>query len=252
MNFNQIGLGKYIDIERWGISSFGLKVIAMVTMLIDHMAVVFAANNIVLYHVMRGIGRLSFPLFCFLLVEGFFYTRNRTKHCINLVLFALISEVPYDMFAGSIFDMKKQNVIFTLLIGFIMIWVLDSILYETNKNTGKKVRREGFFDTVIGLIVVFVCLVIAYVFNPTYSFAGIILILLFYVTHGKHIGTIVSNIIFNMGLYTFGTQWLGTFSAIIIEFYNGKPGNKKWKYFFYVFYPLHLLILAIIKSKYLH
>lgn len=249
MKFSKVGLRKFIDLDKWGISSFGLKIIAAVTMLIDHCGVLFAADNRWLYLIMRGIGRISFPLFCFLLVEGFFHTRNKVKHVINLVLFALISEVPYDMFSGSFFSMGKQNVIITLLVGFLVIWAFDSILNITDEEIGQRVRRidTNFFDVIITLIVMGVGFVVTYVLNSTYNIGGVLLIIFFYLSYKKPIGRIVSNIFCNVGLYPIGVQWLGGLSSIVIEFYNGKLGARKWKYFFYIFYPGHLLVLSIIK-----
>lgn len=249
MEFSKVGLRKYIDLDKWGISSFGLKMIAAVTMLIDHCGVLFAADNRWLYLIMRGIGRISFPLFCFLLVEGFFYTKNKVKHAINLAIFALLSEIPYDIFTGSLFDMKKQNVIITLLVGFLVIWAFDSILTYKDEKTGQRIRRTdtNLFDVIIALIIMGIGFAVTYILNSTYTFGGVLLIIFFYIAYNKPIGRIVSNGFFNIGLYSFGIQWAGVISAIIIEFYNGKLGARKWKYFFYIFYPGHLLILSIIK-----
>lgn len=249
MEFSKVGLRKFIDLDKWGISSFGLKIIAAVTMIIDHCGVLFAADNRLLYLIMRSIGRISFPIFCFLLVEGFFHTRNKVKHVMNLVVFATISEVPYDMFKGSFFDTGKQNVIFTLLVGFLVIWAFDNILNVTDKETGQRIKRTdtNIFDMIIILIVMGVGFAITHILNSTYTFGGVLLIIFFYVAYNKPIGRIASNIFFNVGLYSMGVQWLGALSSIIIEFYNGKLGARKWKYFFYIFYPGHLLILSIIK-----
>ena len=76
-NFNEKGLSQVIDLKKWGISTFSLKLIAVLTMFIDHFSIVFLADHQKLYLTGRAIGRLSFPIFCFVLVEGFFYTKNR-------------------------------------------------------------------------------------------------------------------------------------------------------------------------------
>ena len=123
-NFNEKGLSQVIDLKKWGISTFSLKLIAVWTMFIDHFSIVFLADHQKLYLTGRAIGRLSFPIFCFILVEGFFYTKNRLKHGILLGIFALISEVPYDLLYESVFDLERQNVFFSLFIGYIMIWRL--------------------------------------------------------------------------------------------------------------------------------
>lgn len=131
--------------KKRGISGSTLKLIAIFVMLIDHIAATILeqtllsrgffnyntvasidAANIQLYTIyrfMRGIGRLGFPLFCFLLVEGFVHTRNKGKYALRLGIFALISEIPFDLaFHGNAFYFEYQNVFFTLLIGFLVMW----------------------------------------------------------------------------------------------------------------------------------
>ncbi len=249
MDFSVVGLRKYIDLDKYGISSFGLKLIAAITMVIDHCAILFVLDNRILHLAMRGIGRLSFPIYCFLLVEGFMHTKSRFKHALTLFVFAIISEIPYDMFNGYLFSMKKQNVIITLFIGFLVIWAYDSILMSRDERTGQPVSRvdANIFDRIMALIAIGVGLYLAYMIKPTYDIAGVLLILLFYIFYRKPMLRIVGNAFFNLGLYKPSIQWLGVASVAVIEFYNGKPGKRKWKYFFYIFYPLHLFILAVIK-----
>ena len=130
MNFQELnkkGMRMYIDLDKYGLSSFTLKIIAVVTMLIDHIAMAFLAQGSSLYMVMRSIGRLSFPIYCFLLVEGFYHTENKKKHLYMLLLFSIISEVPYDMIHGHFISLSGQSVMVTLLLGYVMIWILYSI-----------------------------------------------------------------------------------------------------------------------------
>ena len=81
----------------------------------------------------------------------------------------------------------------------------------------------------------------------TYSYTGILLIFFFYTFREYHIGKAIGNMVFNMGFYSLGIQWLGSLSVIPIAFYNEKRGKYKWKWFFYLFYPVHLFVLAVIK-----
>ena len=117
---NEKGIRKFIDLDKWGVSSFALKIIAAVTMFIDHFAILFLDNHHTAYMIARGIGRISFPIFAFILVEGFYYTANRVKHGITLGVFAIISEIPYNMMYGRFFYLENQNVIFTLFIGCLL------------------------------------------------------------------------------------------------------------------------------------
>ena len=130
--------------KRRGIPGSTLKLIAIFVMLIDHIAATVISNILVsvnffmmgsaasqdpyyqtmsaVYFIMRMIGRLGFPLFCFLLVEGFIHTRNKLKYVIRLALLCLISEIPFDLaFSGQVFYTGYQNVFFTLLIGFVVM-----------------------------------------------------------------------------------------------------------------------------------
>jgi len=132
-------------IKKRGIPGSTLKLIAIFVMLIDHVAATILEQTLIsngyfnynavastdasnvrlyfIYFVMRMIGRLGFPLFCFLLVEGFVHTRNKGKYAIRLALFSFISEIPFDLaFQGKIFYFGYQNVFFTLFIGFLVMW----------------------------------------------------------------------------------------------------------------------------------
>lgn len=130
-----------------GINATVIKLVAIVCMLIDHVAAGLLYRmidvgmlsissitilgeevrlEIIIYQLMRGIGRISFPIFCFFIVQGFLLTRKRWKYAARLLLFALISEIPFDfMLYGRFFYWGYQNVYFTLLIGLLVIWLID-------------------------------------------------------------------------------------------------------------------------------
>lgn len=235
--------------EKYGLSTFALKNIAIVTMLIDHIAIAFFRNFPEIYIAMRIVGRLSFPLFCFVLTEGFFHTKNRKSYALRLLIFALISEIPYNKFGGNYLDLSRQNVMFTLLIGFLAIWTIDAI--ENNRvkypKAIKRKIRVDILNIILEIIVVVICLLVAGFMRTSYSYSGVLLILCFYESYESRFRQAMSNVIFNMGMYNFSAQWFGIFSAIPIALYNGKSGRKKGKYLFYLFYPVHLLILVALK-----
>ena len=105
-----------------GLNSFQLKCIAVITMIIDHTGAVLFPGDLIF----RYIGRISFPIFCFLLVEGFSHTRDVRKYMFRLGLFALISEIPYDLaFRNTVFEYEHQNVFFTLFLGVVMMYALE-------------------------------------------------------------------------------------------------------------------------------
>lgn len=150
--------------KKKGISGSTVKIIAVTAMLIDHVAAALLTRMITtggyyramvnaesyrnwmaengwlfsLNAIMRSIGRLGFPIFCFLLVEGFQKTRSVKKYAFRLGLFALISEIPFDLaFNGRVWYPGYQNVYFTLLIGILALWAFDIF---SRSNPAKKIR----------------------------------------------------------------------------------------------------------------
>lgn len=208
-----------------GLSSFQLKWIAILSMLIDHTGAVIFPSEIWL----RCIGRLAFPIFCFLIVEGCHYTRDIRRYLARLGAFALVSEIPYDLaFHGSILEFTSQNVFFTLFLG---VGMLTAIRYC--RNWPEKI--------VILLIVMWISVVI----KCDYSYRGILLIFVFYVFRGRKALTAAAGIFWNF-LYQGSIQIYGIWAMIPIMLYNGEEG-KKMKAFFYLFYPVHLLVLSLIR-----
>ena len=207
-----------------------LKIIAVVTMLIDHIAsrILYAEEYAVLYKIMRYTGRISFPIFCFLLVEGFFHTRNVKKYMLRLAIFSVISEIPFDMSRTGRFvlEFNHQNVFFTLLIGLVVIFFMD------------KFKSNGIIQCVICAAG---CL-LAYFMKTDYRYYGILQIAAFYYFSQMWLikDLCVSWVNICMGQPT-AIAALG-----FTELYNGKRGLNL-KYLFYVFYPLHLIVLYFIR-----
>lgn len=209
-----------------------IKIIAIISMVIDHTGSVFVNDKLYpeLYQVMRGIGRIAFPIFCFLLVQGFIHTSNVKKYILRLAVLALISEIPFDLaFFNQIYYWKHQNVFFTLLIG---LFVLVGMKFYEKKTAGQ------IFVFLLGAIV-------AISLQTDYSIGGILLMALLYRFRSLQIERISTVIIFNILM---GQLW-GICSIPFIELYNGKRGMRV-KYLFYGFYPFHLMMIYVI-SKYL-
>ena len=208
-----------------GLNSFQLKWIAIITMLIDHVGAILFPTQIGF----RIIGRFSFPIFCFLLVEGFHHTRNVKKYMVRLGLFALISEIPYDLAFRHVFlEFQRQNVFFTLLLGMVLMYMLQ----RTNRIyiKGCYILLSMWFALVAGM---------------SYDYRGILLILIYYTCRKNITAKIVCGAAWNI-LWT-GVQQFGALASIPIALYNGEKG-RSMKYVFYVFYPVHLLILYFISS----
>lgn len=242
---------------------FTLKMIAVVTMLIDHAAIAFLADTwsensfsdplYTFYFALRLIGRFAFPLFCFVLVEGFFHTRSRLNYAIRLAVFAILSEVPFDLALSSrdmkvtdrLLNWKQQNVFFTLLLGFLVIWAIEWWMQPWVKNK-KPPRTFGeiskFFLPMLGFIIVGALVAVA--IRPDYKISGVVAIVFIYFAHGEaHPGMnmVRSGLILAIagGAYT---ELIVPAGYPLTEFYSEKRG-RNWKWFFYVFYPAHLLLL---------
>lgn len=203
-------------------NTFTLKLIAIFTMVIDHIG--FLLN----IPVFRAIGRISFPIFCFLIVEGFHHTRSHLNYFIRLLCFAILSEVPFDLaISGTFFSLQHQNVFFTLALGLASIFCLE----EMNSNR----------IYTIPLVLIWGA---SYFLRCDYGIGGVFLISMFYLTRkSPWVRLILCAFILYM---FFGTSALyGMFAMIPITLYNGKRGPAV-QMFFYWFYPLHLLALYLI------
>ncbi|MBQ4068222.1 MAG: hypothetical protein IJC76_03130 [Lachnospiraceae bacterium] len=206
-------------------SSFTLKIIAVIAMVIDHCGAIFLSE----YQIFRIIGRISFPIFCFLLVEGYHHTKNVYKYLARLLLFAIISEPFFDkLFYGDWIYKEKGNVFITLSFGLVFMIISSKL------------------PNVIEKYIVFaVCLMLASFIPMDYGIYGIAMIGGFYFLRDKKLVNVIYQGFINM-LVIKGIQTYGVIGAVITTFYNGKKGCSKFKYDFYILYPLHLLILLVI------
>ena len=207
------------------ISGSWLKVIAMLSMFIDHIAYYYGCDNPYLYELMRTVGRIAFPTFAFLLAEGFVHTRNRQKYLISLFAFALLSEIPWMLLNHD----GSHNVIFTLLAGILGLHVIEN---------SKSHWITAICVTLIGLATIFS--------DTDYSWRGFGLVLIFYMFRGRP----ELQTLFGIPLmYEYGI--LGVLVAFsVIWLYNGERGfiqGKAWKYAFYAFYPVHLMMIYFLR-----
>lgn len=222
-------------------STTSLKLIAVISMFIDHLAAVFypeLLTNKSLYLLMRIIGRIAFPLFAFVLVEGFSHTRNRKRYIQRMFIFALLTEPIFDLaFTGQLVSWQQQNVMFTFTIG---LFVLN--LFERYK-----LRNEAasFFVLILGIIV-------ADLLRVDYRGFGIVMIMMMYFLRNNRSLVLLSIVILNLLITGFqfktletSLQAFGGLSILFIHFYNEKRGAPL-KYFFYLFYPVHLLLLYVV------
>ena len=264
-----------------GLTGTDLKWAAMAFMFIDHIGAVILERcfiftqtgeiNSSVYAVdmiLRILGRIAFPIFCFLLVEGFVHTRNRKKYLRSLLIFSVVSEIPFNIaLSGSIFFPQNQNVFFTLSIGLIAMELYEKLI-DTKRENKKRLPYA------LGIAA---CLVVAQLLRTDYGFFGVVLILIFYALRGKGtrlffaagIWLFIGSALLNIALYpveymyllrNYGfsdtlfaflsagiTEAFGILSFGFLAKYNGERGALPFsKYLFYIFYPVHLFILGII------
>lgn len=219
-----------------GIDASVLKWIAVITMLIDHFAIAiyWQMDNHVYdtYKLLRYVGRIAFPIYCFLLVEGFFYTKNILKYIGRCFLFALISEIPFNMaIYGSMWHLQAQNVYFTLTLGLCALYFV------------KKLEGTDYIHILGQLAVIVSFAYIAEILEVDYHWKGVLFIVMFY--YCRNMGR---KIVCLSGIFAFAYEITAPLAFIPIYLYNGKRG-KQFKYLFYVIYPLHLFIYGIIRTK---
>lgn len=214
---------------------FSLKLIALITMIIDHYGAIFQPN----IDIYRIIGRIAFPIYAFLLVEGYLHTRDIKRYAGRLILFAIISEIPFDLaFYGKV-EFTHQNIFFTLFIGLMAMYFID--------------RREDY--NMSKAIIIIISMIFAMVLAVDYNYLGILYILSFYSTREmlKNDRFLwITGVIFLGNFVSTGfLQQFSLISLIFLYFYNGKlgPKNKFIQIIFYIMYPLHLLVFYFLKAK---
>lgn len=223
------------------LTSFELKMIALITMTFDHIGAVLLPQ----YGFLRIIGRIAFPIYSFLIVEGLFYTKDIKKYILRLFIFALISELFFDMaFYGKYIYTGHQNVFFTLIIGLITVFFSDIIrkkMYENDKNPK---YLFGFL-----LVIIFIVgTLTADLLRTDYAFYGVFMIYCFYIFRFNFLSQVISIGYIN-GFMMGATQSYALLAMPFIYLYNQKPGKYKIKWLFYIYYPFHLIVLYLFSKN---
>ena len=237
-------------------SSFILKIIAVISMFIDHIAYVAPSGNSIYFNM---VGRIAFPIFAYQSVQAYVHTKNLKKHLIKLAIFEVISQLPFSLFFSAFTTDFTLNIFFTFLLALFALY-----LYDKCKNK------------LLGFIIIILFSIVGELIKVDYGAFGILLIFVFYYFEKEfkdktlHIGNIgissnkllmsiiviimsfakyLSNI-FKYNNHINYYMWFALFtsaSLIFILLYNKQEGPKV-KYFFYIFYPLHLTILYLINT----
>lgn len=235
-----------------------IKFLAMILMLIDHAWALFSSC----YLWVDYIGRLAFPLFAFGITEGYKHTSNFKRYALRLLIFGIISEIPFNlMYASNIIYPFHQNVIFTLLFGLLTIKFIDNIKIQYKNHNWKKILLN-----ILGISAISFLSIISFC---DYGFYGVLMIACLYLFSKSKFLQLISMIFINcilfkgffipitIGNYTFEfvTQGFAVFALPIMWLYNGKKSlrreasqktNKIVQYGSYIFYPAHMIILYIL------
>ncbi|MDE6024394.1 MAG: conjugal transfer protein TraX [Lachnospiraceae bacterium] len=227
------------------INTFTLKLMAIIFMTVDHAAVVIGTKPVSgrlyysslisqnAYNTMRCLGRLAFPIYCYLIVEGFFFTRSVKKYVLRLTIFAFISQIPFSLaIMKEPFYFSDLNTLFTLAIGLICVALIDNTI------------TNHAMPYPICFIIISILSTLSIVASTDYSIYGILLILIFYVFREQPV-KIFATMTLDCLLLQPPTQLYSLFALIPILLYNGKKGPSM-KYVFYIYYPLHLTLLYFI------
>jgi len=239
--------------KRFNLSSAFLHIFAMAVMLLDHTYAIGLANA----HWMTCVGRLAFPIFSFMLVEGYFHTRSLRRYAKRLLIAAVASEIPFNLVAGGSWLYPfHQNVMWTLLMSLGAI------------HLNELVRRQGniILQILTAALTVVVSFFVGTILMVDYFGVGILMVLLFYFLRGdgwlRRLGQLAGMYYLNcvmLGGYvmqftllgasvSFPRQGLAMLALIPIWLYRGRQGYRaKWlQRLYYAFYPLHLAALALI------
>ena len=227
-----------------GLSGTALKTIACITMLLDHIGASCIESGLsgsaaapsalaALDLTLRLIGRLAFPIYCFLLVEGFVHTHDVKKYIRRLLLFGLVSEVPFDLaFFRTPFHWADQNVYWTLALGVLAMAGL------------KRFEKPDGTTDLPGLLCAGGCVLFAFLVNTDYNGVGVLIICALYLTRADRKHQCI------VGAVLFAYELTAPLAFVLIWFYNGQRGHcsRAAQRMFYVFYPAHLAILAAITN----
>ena len=243
-----------------GLSGTALKWAAIVTMLVDHiggtllLSLYYQQMNEMsrgIYYAARVVGRVAFPIFCFLLVEGFAHTRSRGKYALRLGAFALVSEIPFDIAfnrpENGFLELDSQNVFFTLLLGLLALWLWAALAERVPQGWGYLTLLPAALP----------CYLAAEALKTDYASFGVLLIVALGAGRGlpgqepARRNRILQLIMGSAAILYYCSsrgRWIEVYAILGLAAclrYNGERG-RGGKWFFYVFYPAHLLVLGLV------
>ncbi|MGM9603450.1 MAG: TraX family protein [Faecousia sp.] len=229
------------SVKERGLSQEALKVIACMTMLLDHIGATMVRG-----YTLRIIGRIAFPIFCFLMAEGAHYTKNPKKYCLRLVIGMLLSELPFDLAFRLKPTWEYQSVMVTLLLGFVAVEVIQNTKYD-----------------IVKLLAVGGGFALAEWANTDYGGFGVLLVVLFSQTRGRlwlqtvllaMFAWMTNSVRIPVWGFSVPIEMFAVLAMIPIALYSGRKAtsSKAVQWGFYLFYPVHLTVLVFVRMLVLH
>lgn len=226
-------------------SSFFLKIFALIFMIIDHTGFILFPGQTIF----RAIGRLAFPLFAYQMAVGFSHTRNKEKHILKLLLFAILCQIPNLIMINIYENAIMFNIIFTFVLALLIIYSIEKFKFIESTGTTKKIN---FKNLLFSLVLTTVLILIGIYLKVDYGWYGILLTVAFYFTLHKKILSIIAffillnlNHIINHNFMSL-LAYISMFDCIFILLFNGKRGYK-FSWVFYALYIFHFIPLLAIK-----
>ena len=238
--------------RRFGLTAAQLRLLALGLMLLDHVWALFMPGG---YQWMTYLGRAAFPIFAFQIVEGYAHTSNFRRYALRLLLFGLVSEIPFNlMYASAAFYPIHQNVLFTLLLGLLAVRALD-----------RARKAGGVRSWLLAAVQVLGCCLLALVGFTDYGITGVLTVIAFYLFRegplakpGQVLSLLLLHMVFFKGEYIpvsllghvleLRTQGFALLALLPIWLYNGRKGGggRALQYGSYAFYPAHMLLLYLL------
>lgn len=229
-----------------GLDGGALKCIAAVLMAVDHVGAILLPEVLVL----RCIGRLAFPIFAFFIAEGYAHTRDFWRYFRRLAVFAAVSEIPFNLENGVVFDLTRQNVLWTFCLALLTLWGLEALRREAGAAKyagGTAVLAAGFAAGAL--------------LRVDYGGWGVVTVALFYLCRDEKLAQVwlllAMAVVNGLGMGSLTVEVFGgeipiqIFAVLalpVLWLYNGRAGAKGLRRAFYVFYPAHLLVLEGIRA----
>ena len=230
-------MNELTTIKKFGLNNNQLKIIAMISMLIDHLGLIIFPTKAIF----RIIGRISFPIYAFLISEGCRHTKNRKKYLGIIAAMGIVFQIFFLVFMNDLY----QGILITFSLSISLIYSIDSFI--KNKSISNRLLMSLIIASILVIAMVFPKIFGKYGFALDYRIWGVALPVLMYYTKG-HTSKIIFCTAFLtvMAFNSYDIQWWALLSIPCLALYNGERGKAKMKYFFYIFYPLHLVIIYVI------